>query len=132
MRALERNKISIYYANYAGTETLRDKQGNIIGVNAVYANPTKIRANVSASKGNVGTEMFGIDTGYTKIINPLSNTVKISETSVLWVDVVPEIKTDGSTDTPWDYTIARIAKSLNHTAVAIKKVDVGIGDVEDG
>ena len=127
MRALERNKSICYYANYIGTQTIRDSDNQIIGISAQYTNPQKIKANISAAKGTAGTEMFGIDEGYSKIINPFPGSIGVSESSVFWIDITPEIKEDGSTNTPWDYTVSQIAKSINHTAIAVKKVDVSIG-----
>lgn len=83
-----------------------------------------IRANVSAAVGSADTEQFGVNLDYDKTINPLPSFVPIDETSVLWIDARPTINSDGTTDVPWEYTVAKVAQSLNHKAVAIKRVDV--------
>ena len=44
--------------------------------------------------------------------------------SVLWVDTMPELDEQGKTETPFDYIVVKVAKSLNVVNVAIRKVDV--------
>ena len=48
----------------------------------------------------------------------------IDEHSILWVDTLPHLNEDGSTDTPYDYIVRRVARSLNGVSIAIGKVDV--------
>ena len=39
------------------------------------------------------------------------------------MDTVPEIKPDGSTDTPFDHIVTRISSAINHRACQIAKVN---------
>jgi hypothetical protein len=48
----------------------------------------------------------------------------IDEYSVLWIDKLPQLNEDGTTDTPYDYIIQRVAKSLNSISIAVSKVTV--------
>ena len=45
--------------------------------------------------------------------------------SVFWVDTKPVLKEDGTTDTPYDHVIYRIAGSLNWRACQIARVQRG-------
>ena len=48
----------------------------------------------------------------------------IASTSILWIDTLPEIADDGSTDTPHDYIVKQVARSLNSVSIAVSKVKV--------
>lgn len=124
MRRLAKNMRNVWYATFSGIEDITDSDGNIIGSQRTYSKPCMIRANVSAAVGSADTEQFGVNLDYDKTINPLPSFVPIDETSVLWIDARPTINSDGTTDVPWEYTVAKVAQSLNHKAVAIKRVDV--------
>jgi hypothetical protein len=125
MRALRRNKIRIFYANYRDKIPLRDEYGNLTGeYKILYGNPIAIMANVSAARGEATTRQFGEDVRYDRVIvldNPSS---PISETSVLWIDTPPEIAEDGSTKTPHDHIVRQVATSLNSVSIAVSKVNV--------
>lgn len=128
MRTLTRNKIRIYYANYRDKTPLRDDYGNLTGEYEVaYDNPAAVMANVSASRGESTTRQFGDDVRYDRIIVLDDPAFPITETSVLWIDTLPEIAEDGSTKTPHDYIVKQIAPSLNSVSIAVSKVDVTNG-----
>nr|DAG07854.1 MAG TPA: hypothetical protein [Caudoviricetes sp.] len=80
--------------------------------------------NVSAARGSLDDEHFGINADYDRTITSCDRNLGIDEASVLWIEKAPEIAPDGSTDTPWDYVVAKIARSINSTTIAIKKVSV--------
>jgi hypothetical protein len=42
----------------------------------------------------------------------------------MWVDTLPHLNEDGSTDTPHDYIVKKVARSLNGVSIAISKVRV--------
>ena len=125
MRTLIRNKIRIYYANYRNKTPIKDEYGNLTGEYQIaYENPVAINANVSAARGESTTRQFGDDVRYDRIIvldNPL---IPIAETSILWIDTLPEIAQDGSTNTPHDYIVKQVATSLNSVSIAVSKVNV--------
>lgn len=114
----------LWYANYARNEEILSG-GKRTGQRTVeYGNPVKIRANVSAARGSLDDEHFGISVDYDRTITTCDKSVGIDESSVLWIEKAPEIGSDGSTDTPWDYVVVKIAKSINSTTIAIKRVSV--------
>ena len=128
MKTLTRNKIRIYYANYHGKTPLKDEYGNLTGEYEIsYTNPTEVCANVSAARGESTTRQFGDDVRYDRIIVLDDPAFAIGETSILWIDTLPEIAEDGSTKTPHDYIVKQIAPSLNSVSIAVSKVDVTNG-----
>lgn len=133
MRCLERNKTPFFYSLYIGKEEIIDEYGNSTGEYAVkHGNPKKYMANISAAKGETATRQFGESEEYDKIIVLDQSAPPIDEYSILWVDTMPELNDDGTLKendqgeviTPHDYTIKKVAKSLNVISVAISKVSV--------
>lgn len=122
MRSLERNKINLYYALYSDKIPVLDEFGNDTGQTTTgYQNPVKTRQRVSPNKGNSTEEAFGLAADYDRVIIT-TDTLPLTETSVLWIDTLPVIKEDGSTDTPHDYKVTKVAPDLNVKQYAIKKV----------
>ena len=125
MRTLTRNKIRIYYANYAKKDPVRDEYGNLTGEYKVsYDRPFSLMANVSAARGESTTRQFGEDVSYDRIIVLDNPAFPIAETSVLWIDTLPVISEDGTTETPYDYIVKQVAPSLNSVSIAVSKVNV--------
>ena len=125
MKALRRNKTRIFYANYCDKIPLRDEYGNLTGEYRVsYDNPTEIMANVSAARGEATTRQFGDDESYDRVIVLDDPRLPITATSILWIDTLPEIAEDGSTNTPHDYIVKQVAVSLNSVSIAVSKVNV--------
>jgi hypothetical protein len=125
MRTLTRNKIRIYYANYRDKKPLTDEYGNLSGEYEVtYGNPVAVVANVSAARGESTTRQFGEDVSYDRIIVLDDPAFHIAETSILWIDTLPEITEDGTTETPHDYIVKQVAPSLNSVSIAVSKVNV--------
>lgn len=125
MKCMSRNKTKFFYALYEGKTPITDEYGNVTGEYEVqHGNPTEFHANISAAKGETQTRQFGENETYDKVIVLDSDAPPIDEYSILWVDVTPELKEDGTTDTPHDYVVKKIAKSLNVTSIAISKVNV--------
>ena len=125
MRALHRNKIRVFYANYRDKIPLKDEYGNMTGeYDIAYDNPIAIMANVSAARGEATTRQFGDDEGYDRVVVLDDPKFPIASTSILWIDTPPEIAEDGSTDTPHDYIVKQVATSLNSVSIAVSKVNV--------
>ena len=125
MRALHRNKVRIFYANYRGKTPLKDEYGNLTGEYDIsYDNPIAIMANVSAARGEATTRQFGDDEGYDRVIVLDDPKFPIAGTSILWIDTPPVIAEDGSTETPHDYIVKQVATSLNSVSIAVSKVNV--------
>ena len=125
MRCLVRNKRTFYYASYIGETEIVDEYGNFTGEYSVnFTNPVKTLGNVSAAQGEMQSRQFGESESYDKVIVLDDRNAPIDEHSVLWVDTLPHLNEDGSTDTPYDYAVKRVARGLNGVSIAISKVDV--------
>jgi hypothetical protein len=71
------------------------------------------------------TRQFGDSESYDKVIVLDDANTPIDEYSILWVDTLPLLNGDGSTDTPHNYVVKKVAKSLNSgVTIAISKVSV--------
>ena len=131
MRTLIRNKTKIYYAKYLSKVPVLDEYGNLTGEYDVnYTNPTPLMANTSPAKGKAEAEIFGENLSYDKVIILDNWDPIIDEYSVFWIDKEPYIDENGKTDTPYDYVVIKVAKSLNHTSIALSKVDVSEEDYD--
>lgn len=128
MKCLRKNMRRFWYALYIGDEETEDADGNYTGLyKPVYTLPRLMSANISAARGTSNEQLFGVDISYDKAIATADVNCPISETSILWIDNAPIIDSDGSTNTPWDYTVSSVAKSINSITYAVKKVDVSNG-----
>lgn len=125
MRCLTRNKVDIYYALFSHKEEMIDEWGNRTGeYEIIYGKPIKFSANVSSAKGEMQTRQFGESVTYDKVMVFDNVDLPIDEYSILWVDTLPKLNEDGTTDTPYDYVIKKVARSLNTVSIAISKVNV--------
>lgn len=125
MRCLVRNKTKIYYATYIWSTEIIDDYGNSTGEYEVtYSNPIECKANVSAAQGELQSQQFGETESYDKVIVLDDRDAPIDEHSILWVDTLPLLNEDGATSTPHDYTVSKVARSLNGVSIAIRKVRV--------
>ena len=125
MRCVVRNKSVFYYALYDKQTELKDEYGNVTGQYSVsYTDPVKILGNVSAARGEIQSRQFGESETYDKVIILDNPNIPIDEYSILWVDIQPKLTEDGSTETPHDYIVKKVARSLNGVSIAISKVAV--------
>ena len=125
MRCLTRNKTPFYYAPYTGETEITDEYGNRTGeYELTYGNPVRVSGNVSAAQGEMQNRQFGESESYDKVIVLDDRNTPIDEYSILWVDTLPHLNEDGSTDTPHDYIVRKVARSLNGVSIAISKVAV--------
>jgi hypothetical protein len=115
----------MYYATFVRSEERRDEAGNLTGqYDVIYSKPAAMDANVSAARGAAEADRFGINIQYDKVIVTCDMSCPIDETSILWVDTLPVLEEDGSTETPHDYVMQCVARSLNSIAYAVKRVSV--------
>ena len=124
MRTMTRNRKPFYYATLTGVSMSTDKDGNYVEETNTYSDPVKAYGVFTPADGTARSQLFGMNEIYDKVITLNSNDDYLAVGSVLWVDVEPEIDTKGSTDTPFDYIVTRVAPSLNFISVAIRKVNV--------
>ena len=115
MQLLRRNQQTISYKNYMGETALAtDSDGYFTGERTeTYSDIKTLRAYITANRGNAEEEMFGTSLDYDNVIYA-DLSCDIDEYSLLWVHA--------STDSQNDYIVRRVATSLNHKAIAIKKV----------
>jgi hypothetical protein len=122
MRLLNRNLTTIHYCLYTGRTPLTDANGNETGEYKVgYAEPVELRCNVSPATGYAQVDMFGNLESYDKVIITDKMDCPIDENTVLFIDKTPEFE-DGKPT--FDYTVKRVAKSLNTISYAVSKVKV--------
>ena len=125
MRCMTRNKVGFYYALYSDKTEIMDEYGNASGEYELhYLSPVKAYGNISAARGQIQTEQFGESESYDRVIVLDNKNTPIDEYSILWVDNLPSLNADGSTDTPHDYIVRKVARSLNGLSVAISKVSI--------
>lgn len=125
MKTLLRNKTKLYFALYKDKTPIVDDYGNDTGeYKRNYSNPIECYANISPAKGETQTRQFGEAETYDKIIVIDNDFPLIDEYSILWIDTLPKIEENGSTNTPYDYQINKIAKSINSISIAVTKVNV--------
>lgn len=123
MRLLKRNESPFYYLLYLSREQATNKDGDETGETKVfYGKPVLMKANVSAATGYAQTEQFGNFITYDKVIVTDDMSCPIDENSVLFLDKEPEFDQDGNP--LYDYTVKRVAKSLNSISIAVSKVTV--------
>lgn len=145
MKCLKRNKQPFYYCTIqldehgeAVTREIVDEYGNLTGQYIVmYNSPVLAKANISPATGQSNTEQFGNLENYDKVIVIDDLNCPIDESSVLFIDKEPEYSTvttyvptavTATTETVsvpvYDYTVRRVAESLNSISIAVKKVKV--------
>ena len=121
MRTLDRNKRKFYYCLHQAKEKIYDEDHNFTGdYTPEYAEPVMVKGNISAASGMTDTEQFGNDISYDKTIALQGTDWPIDESTVLIIDAEPEY-VEGIPN--YDYIIMRKAVSLNHTVLAIKRVE---------
>lgn len=125
MRCLNRNKSKFYYAPYLDKIELEDEYGNRTGqYELMYGKPIEVKGNISAAQGEIQSRQFGDSVTYDKVIVLDNPSTPIDEYSILWIDTLPDLLADGSTSTPHDYIVKKVARSLNSVSIAVSKVNV--------
>lgn len=134
MKCMTRNKTKFYYAQYSETVPITDEYGNETGEKSIqYSDPVECYGNISAARGETETMQFGENVAYDKIIVMDDDAPSIDEYTALWVDEFPHFDSegaiikdeDGNVIPPHDYTVKKVAKSLNSVSIAISKVNIG-------
>lgn len=118
MRTLAKNKVKLYYALFDHTEEVEDEHENVVGHKVVYKEPLSMMCNISPSKGEMATRLFGESEQYDKVlVFQRANMPAIDEFTVFWIDHLDIEK-------PYNYIVKAVGKSLNSVAVAVKKVNI--------
>ncbi len=123
MRCMERNKVPFGYCLYIRTEPVLDEEGKRTGEKKViYEDVVETKANISSATGEAQEEVFGSLAEYDKVIVIDDPKFPMDENTVLFVDKAPEFTEDGQP--LYDYTVKKVARSINSVSYAIKKVTV--------
>jgi hypothetical protein len=116
-----------YYATFDRKEEITDEYGNVTGeYEIIYSKPIKYKGNISTAQGEMQTRQFGDSESYDRTIAVGKKDVPFDEHSILWVDTLPIIESDGTTETPYDYLVKEVARGLDSTIIAISKVNVNV------
>lgn len=125
MRCLRRNKFKFFYARYKEKIPMKDEYGNNTGeYEIIYDNPVEMKGNISAARGETVTRQFGEDVAYDRVIVLENYKCPIDEFSILWIDTEPVLDADGTTKTPHDYVVTKVARSINSVSIAVSKVNI--------
>lgn len=117
MVLMHRNLQTVYYALWTAKTAITDTNNDETGeYEDVYSDPVAMKCNVSPERSYALEEMFGPMTPYERVIITSDMTCPVDETSVFWIDV--------PTTSPYNYIVRRVAKSLNHISITVRKVDV--------
>lgn len=119
---LSENQRDFYYQTCIGEIEEVDEFGYYTGEPKIaYSKPIKASAMISENTSDVIDLPFGRDCQYDKMISTIQP-LNIDEHARLFIDVVPEIDSNGNTLTKPDYSVVRVAKGLYQNVWAIKKV----------
>lgn len=131
IKDLKANQRDFYYQLYKGEVEVFDDEGYETGDTDIsYSNPIKATAMISENTSDVEDLPFGRDCKYDKMISTVQD-LPIDEFTKLFVDVVPVIREDGSTNTKPDYEVIRVAKGIYQKVWAIRRID-GYGESSQG
>lgn len=122
MRPIERAREKFYYKLLIG-DMERVVGGKATGVHIpMYSIAYEMWASISPAIGSTEVEQFGTDENYERTIVVGDVNCPIDEHTILWVD---NIKKPGKNteNTPHDYIVTSVSKSLFHIRYGIKKVE---------
>lgn len=123
MKLMRRNLSPIYYCLYQEKLPVVDENGYETGeTRIVYSPPQNLLCSVSPATGYAQANVFGSLDAYDKVLLTDDITCPIDENTVLFIDKKPEFDAEGFP--LFDYTVRRVAKSLNAVSYAVKKVKV--------
>ena len=123
IKDLRENQTEFYYQTYLGKVAEVDDKGYETGRKVPsYSKPIKESAMISANTSDVELTPFGRDTVYDKMISTVQK-LPITETTRLFIDVVPDLDEEGNTLTKPDYEVVKVAKGLYQNVWAIRKVE---------
>lgn len=120
MRALNRNRRSLYYSNPTGTQRIMDGTLFTPEIETTYSTPALLNVNYSAGYGQEEAQPFGMESNYSKAI--VMTECPFVEGTLVWIDILPTEQQGGVTvNNRANYRVVRIAKSLNSYAVALNE-----------
>lgn len=122
MKLMKRNLTPVYYCLYSDRQLILDDDGYETSEYRVgYGEAVQLMCSVSPATGYAQVNMFGNLESYDKVLITDDMDCPIDENTVLFIDKAPEFK-DGKPI--YDYTVRRVAKSMNTISYAVSKVKV--------
>lgn len=123
LKDLKANQVPFYYQTYEGKVPEYDEDGYLTGdYKEKYSRPVQKFARISPNTTEVQNTPFGLDLVYDKMISTVQD-LPIDEFSRLFIDVVPKVNPDGTTDTEPDYKVVKAARDMNQKLWAIQKLE---------
>jgi len=122
VRLQKRNLQSVWYCLFNKEVPIYDGGYETGEKEILYHEPVKLLCNVSPATGEAQLNTFGNLDSYDKVLLTDCMDCPIDENTVLFVDKEPAYDKTGKP--LYDYTVRRVAKSLNVIAVAVSKVKV--------
>lgn len=120
MKSLLRNKQTFYYSLYTGTTDGVDEDGYLTGEEIrSYTNPQPMKASIAEPSGYTAIMQFGTNLAYDRQL-VFDRDPGFDEYTILWIDHLPVV--DG-VETPHDYRVVRVSRSLNVVSVFVRKVN---------
>ena len=141
MRTLNKNKQKMKYSIKGERKPIyeTDSDGNIIyyedeegnripietgSYTSGWGEPTEFKGNIAMSSGEVEAKEFGLSVAdYDAVLVLDKNEVPLEEGSLIWHEKEVKFKADGEVDTTSaDYTVKKVANSLNSAKYVLKAV----------
>lgn len=123
MRTLRRNARTFWYALYLRREPVLDEEGReTLEQRVVYTDPVAARGNISPAQTRQSVQAFGGTDGFDRTVIPERADIPVDTYSVLWIGRAPRDR-DGNT-APYNYVVTKVARSLNSTLIAVRRVEV--------
>ena len=120
MILMHRNLKPAWYALWERTEDVTDSDGLKTGEKRdVYGDPVRILCNISPARGYAQQEVFGNLDNYDFVLVVSDMSCPVDDSSVFWLSADPTEQ-----EVPYECRVRRVAKSLNHITIALRKVDV--------
>ena len=118
MILMHRNLKTVYYALWK-EKTAVTADGYETGeYEDVYETPVEMKVNISPERSYILTEAFGPMIPYERVIITSDMDCPVDESSVFWVDA--------PLTGPHDYFVRRVAKSLNHISITVRKCELSV------
>ena len=126
MRALERNKIPVWYALNTGEVEEVSPDGYHTGrMRQTYSAPLCIGVNVAGARGTAFLTANGIETDYTHRLVTCDMNLPWQEDTILWIYREPYETVDGQTvPVPHNFVIVRVSRAINSVMYDLQEVRV--------
>ena len=118
------NTKKIWYAFYEDTSPILDENGDYTGeTKSGYSEPHFTRANLSAARGTVESDIFGTNVKYSKTMSTAKMNLGIDEQTLIW-DEEPVLLESGKVDPETaKYRVAAIARGHYHVHYALRQMN---------